>query len=286
MLAKAYSMIRDVKGKSATSLEKFLEINAPYVGLASPKSYLMTLGWHIAFKEDGGAVVRRSADIDLNSFNHTTNISVDDIIDNCYRNGFVTGNRSDIALSHVEPVMTMATTDQSARSTKSPPSVGHQDVDLDLVEGTSKTATHQCGDMNHIVDGRVKENGNYQIGAENMNDTSPGYVVDHNTARANEETSSSLSSDHPVNVDVVATYPNNFSAYANSSLSGKLFCLAPERLENKDTDFDLQFAPGNEYDIFDPFGGNLFEPLNISFDIGEDFGIDFDAFLDNLDSEN
>ena len=279
-------MIRDVKGKSATSLEKFLAINAPYVGIVSPASYFTTLGWHIALEENGDAVVRRSADVDLGHFNHTTNTSVDDIIENSYQNGFVAGDRSDIALSRIEPVLTMATMDQSHCSIKVPPSVNHQDMDMDFVEGPSKTPIEGLRGPDHLVEGMAKVNEKNPMGVGTVENARLGGVKDHSTARLNEETSSTLLSDRLTNADVTTPYSNDFSASTNISALGNLLPLAPERLECRNIDFDFQFIPGVEYEIFDPFGDNPFDPINISLDFGDDFDVNFDAVLDNPDSEN
>lgn len=47
VLAKAYSIIRDVVGKKNAPLDVFLCITGPFVGIIAPAGYLTFLGWEI-----------------------------------------------------------------------------------------------------------------------------------------------------------------------------------------------------------------------------------------------
>jgi len=130
ILAKAYSVIRDHEGKEKAPLDGFLSINANFIGIIDPGSYLVMLGWQIAADGDGQIVLRREFEVNVNSLDvHllTTNASVNDVVCNSYLHGYIVGGRPAVAPNGHGATLTMATSTQpfsrvaesaSAESTK------------------------------------------------------------------------------------------------------------------------------------------------------------------------
>ena len=95
IVAKAYSVIRDIKGKDLAPLAAFLKIACPLVGIIAPEEYLTTLGWDISIK-DGEKRINRSFIPDFNGFEpqiQTTAMSVDDVVNHCKQVGYCSNNR-------------------------------------------------------------------------------------------------------------------------------------------------------------------------------------------------
>ncbi|PGH26681.1 hypothetical protein AJ80_01627 [Polytolypa hystricis UAMH7299] len=91
ILAKAYSTVRD-DHTSKVTLESFLALNGPFIGIVAPGDYLGIMGLQL--------IVDNDKQFDIVQVNHqagptpedlTTNLSVDDIIDHCYQTGYVNG---------------------------------------------------------------------------------------------------------------------------------------------------------------------------------------------------
>lgn len=116
IIAKAYSLVRDLKGKDDAPLDAFLKINAPFIGIVNPEEYMSVLGWDIEIDQIGQILLRRSANSNTNNFDNevlTTNVSVEDIIRNTYERGYI--DRDDgatIAVPKNEAALTMAATAQ------------------------------------------------------------------------------------------------------------------------------------------------------------------------------
>ncbi|KAI9725094.1 MAG: hypothetical protein M1835_003884, partial [Candelina submexicana] len=92
ILAKAYSMIRDTKGKANTPLDDFLTINAPFIGIIDPKDYLAMMGWEITLNNQGHLNLIRLFVPDISAFDEhfrTTNLSVQEIIQHSCDQGYL-----------------------------------------------------------------------------------------------------------------------------------------------------------------------------------------------------
>ena len=115
ILAKAYSVIRDVKGKKNAPLDSFLAINGPYIGVIAPSEYFDTLGWILQVINEQVSFTRRSTftmtglDNDL----LTTNLSVDDVIAHSVANNYIYApGYYHLNTTMAMPVLTMATSSQ------------------------------------------------------------------------------------------------------------------------------------------------------------------------------
>lgn len=112
ILAKAYTLIRDKKGKVNAPLDGFLNINAPRMGIAKPSEYMNTLGWEIVLGSDGGAMLRRNPENDSSDSiaGASSNASVQDIIAHSYEHGYIDVRDGEIVtVPQNEAVLSMAT---------------------------------------------------------------------------------------------------------------------------------------------------------------------------------
>lgn len=122
ILAKAYSRIRDSKGKAKAPLDSYLAINGPLIGIVPPEKYLEMLGWKIVAGDDGGRLLRRDFDVDVSSLDQdllTSNVSVNDIIKHSYASGYIEADDVNLIMPDNEPAMTMATLMQHKLPVKS-----------------------------------------------------------------------------------------------------------------------------------------------------------------------
>lgn len=114
ILAKAYSIIRDTKGKENAPLDSFLAISVPYIGVIPPGEYLAMLGWKVWTDDHGQTTLTRDSQADTTTFDQDlliTNLSVNDIIRHSYHSGYISSDEGMISVSN-ESTMTMATTAQ------------------------------------------------------------------------------------------------------------------------------------------------------------------------------
>lgn len=88
ILAKAYSILRDDHANDV-SLDTFLELTVPFIGLILPGDYLQTMGCQIISSEDQQYRVERASSYCPDLSNSATNYSVIDIVNYCYERGYV-----------------------------------------------------------------------------------------------------------------------------------------------------------------------------------------------------
>ncbi|KAL2353818.1 mating-type protein MAT alpha 1-domain-containing protein [Cryomyces antarcticus] len=94
ILAKAYSIIRDYKGKSLAPLDEFLAVVGFYIGIIPPGEYLSALGWEVA-ETTGVKNMNRKFMPDNSTFDEhlrTSNLSVEDIVSYCRETGYFVEN--------------------------------------------------------------------------------------------------------------------------------------------------------------------------------------------------
>ena len=114
ILAKAYSIIRDNKGKDNAPLDSFLALNAPLIGITSPAKYLEMLGWRFSVNENNETSLTHEAsatDMPFDKALLTTNLSVNDVIQHCYACGYIEADGGMLIVGEGS-TMTMATTAQ------------------------------------------------------------------------------------------------------------------------------------------------------------------------------
>ena len=89
ILAKAYSIVRD-KHPDQVSLDTFLTLNAPIIGIVTPTDYLKVMNMQVIVSADKQySLVRASQSPTVNQSDLTTNLSADDIVSRCYETGYV-----------------------------------------------------------------------------------------------------------------------------------------------------------------------------------------------------
>ena len=93
ILAKAYSVIRDMQGKAHSPIQIFLQVNAPFIKVAEPANYIGRLGYVIDTVVDaGGAVLSHhlfATDMPVEKELLLSNVSVQDVIANSINFGYV-----------------------------------------------------------------------------------------------------------------------------------------------------------------------------------------------------
>lgn len=122
ILAKAYSELRDKVGKKRAPLPPFLAINAPFIGIIDPDDYLRVHGWDL-IERAGQTILRRAAYPDGAVYGIsmlTTNASVEDVILNSFRNGYINEDNSGSAALSGGMSLIMAAAAQQVR----PPPLG------------------------------------------------------------------------------------------------------------------------------------------------------------------
>lgn len=88
ILAKAYSILRD-NHRNDVSVDTFLELTVPFIGLILPGDYLQAMGCRIISSEDQQYRVERACSDCPDLSNSATNYSVIDIVNYCYERGYV-----------------------------------------------------------------------------------------------------------------------------------------------------------------------------------------------------
>ena len=289
LLAKAYSVIRDNKGKDIVHLDQFLAISVSLIGIIKPEHYLQTMGWEIAAQENGQAMIKRY-DTHLDERLFVTNFSVNDIIRHCYQQGFFMGNVAELLSSDNEVVMTMATSSQCTVASQLPKmshveGLGAQiavNADSDNFEevtynGNHKAVTHKA------TENGDKDNNNTEA-ADNL---APVDKVGHSVETSNivEEYGATAGSDHgytAVNTTPAMLYNLSNTGYESvtnlhgdqaaeqqpistwaainpaSALTASNFQITSSYPHNADFDPNL---PGF---VFDPFSGNQFDVFDMS----------------------
>lgn len=107
MLARAYTQIRDVIGKSNAPLYTFLLINAPLIEIIEPDEYMATLGWTLTLNAEGQRVlVQEEKNLEDSLF--TTTLSVNDLITHSYQQGYFTGDLTNVLVPEGEASLTMS----------------------------------------------------------------------------------------------------------------------------------------------------------------------------------
>nr|AVA29525.1 mating type protein MAT1-1 [Venturia inaequalis] len=91
IIAKAYSVIRDMVGKARAPLDKFLQIVCPLINIIQPDFYLDTMGWWKPKGQHMELFRRYTPNITLFSAEvRTTTLSVDDVVNHCSSVGYHT----------------------------------------------------------------------------------------------------------------------------------------------------------------------------------------------------
>lgn len=146
-MAKAYSVIRD-KHIGQVTLESFLALIGPFIGLVSVAKYLDTMGLQVVSTEDKQfSLIKANPNAQINPMDLTTNLSVDDIVHYCYQIGYVSGIHADSASENQGAAVSMAV---SAQST--PKSSASKAGTPKNHTSSGQTASHQVGEHITVLD--------------------------------------------------------------------------------------------------------------------------------------
>jgi hypothetical protein len=148
ILAKAYSNIRDKHGREV-SLDTFLNLTVPFIGLIEPTNYLGTMGWHLTMSEDNHYNVEKDVPVQVDLSNTSTNLSVADIVNYCYGTGYVV---DDQRLEEPEqgPVVPFAA-QPNANIVTDNAVINLDNVNRPLIEDDTEPATVNC-DANEQIE--------------------------------------------------------------------------------------------------------------------------------------
>lgn len=126
ILAKAYSILRD-DHRNEVSLDTFLELTVPFIGLIQPEDYLKIMGCRLVKTDDQYNIEQISpARPDLSD--STTLLSVGDVLQHCYENGYVDNDDvEDTIQSETTPQLVFAAQPNSSTRTD------QEDIVLDNV---------------------------------------------------------------------------------------------------------------------------------------------------------
>ena len=112
LIAKAYSILRDLKGKEQTPLDEYLALTCSKMDIVPPEQYLATFGWQVQVQAGSKSVLTRSTHgLMLKEELFTSTLSVDALIAYCKEVGYVTEDVNDRDMpkigNHI-PTLTMA----------------------------------------------------------------------------------------------------------------------------------------------------------------------------------
>lgn len=157
ILAKAYSVIRDVQGKANSPVAIFLQINAPFINVAEPASYMGKLGYALdtVVDVDGTVLDHRlySTHMPIDQGLLVTNASVQDVIANSVNVGYV--KTQALMPTADEPLMSMmAVTAQNQQGSYAVvdgcgfnTTANHQPVGFGNAASTTTTQIEQASQM-------------------------------------------------------------------------------------------------------------------------------------------
>jgi hypothetical protein len=79
IVARAYSKIRDEVGKPKASLDKYLNLVCPQIGIIPVEEYLQKMNWVVCIGGDGALVFYHTAEVDIQTFgSHITHSAMTD----------------------------------------------------------------------------------------------------------------------------------------------------------------------------------------------------------------
>lgn len=287
ILAKSYSVIRDVQGKSKSPLDKFLALNAPLLKIISPADYLQTMGWEIA--SDYGQLIFHREEKEIDQSHLRTNTSVNDVIVNAYENGYFTGNLSDVLIPDNKATLVMATSIQHSKYHKAINSGKKK------ISGTSNITNPIAGGFRPEM---MKD-----VMADVVYDGPTGFTEAGNAvgtgleSKEYEETTATIDGHIPIDEEKSAlvachthpddalatppttgtnnTHPGNVSSGLNAqdtnprnrdsnTQPNSEYLLPSDFFLDGDYAFDMAFDPDIAGLTFDPFLGNRFDAFDIS----------------------
>lgn len=237
ILAKAYSIIRDNKGKENARLDSFLAINAPYIGVLPPAEYFKMLGWTFSTNEDNEIVLTRDSTVTvLNQELVTTNLSVEDIVQHCYTCGYIAGDGNMIAAGDGSSMIMATTAQPTGSSSDEPVAPGGDGTTQEAVQNTdSGNAAPAAGEGEEAAARDFEKE-----------------LVEDMLKDLNKDVKKAVVTDH--------------AAQLGNDVLGKVLLKSGDEFP-----YNSQFDPDNSTDLhYDPFMGDPFNPFDMSDYLNED----------------
>ncbi|MCJ1367716.1 hypothetical protein MMC16_006850 [Acarospora aff. strigata] len=250
ILAKAYSTIRDQKGKKNARLDSFLLINAPYIGIIPPTEYLDIMGWKFSTDKNNQTTLTRNADTDSTTFDQdllTTNLSVEDIIQHCYDVEYISADGDMVAVNNGS-TMTMATTAQPTVSSV-------QVVPQAIVASAQQSAPNMSSDS-------------APAGSANTEDenTAATAIAEEDTVEKEFEKQLLENMLKGMEDEDEKEEVTNHAAQLGNDVLGQVLLESGDEFP-----FNSQFDPEDSTDLhYDPFMGDPFNPFDMSEYLNED----------------
>nr|BAJ60630.1 alpha domain protein [Trichophyton simii] len=239
IVAKAYSVIRD-KHIGQVTLESFLALIGPFIGLVSVANYLDTMGLQVVSTEDKQfSLIKANPNAHINPMDLTTNLSVDDVVHYCYQIGYVSGIHADSASENQGAAVSMAV---SAQST--PKSSVAKAGTPKKHASSGQTASHQVGEHITVLGtNSPKANGSPQAPQVNT----PVAPSNNNTLPAPPVNNSTTPPAAPIN------NARNSGPYTQADFEGDLRrAMNNFPFGNNDGYYDL-FNPGLRTRVYNPY---------------------------------
>nr|ACS91150.1 alpha box protein [Nannizzia gypsea] len=239
IVAKAYSVIRD-KHIGQVTLESFLALIGPFIGLVSVANYLDTMGLQVVSTEDKQfSLIKSNHNAHINPMDLTTNLSVDDIVHYCYQIGYVSGIHLDSASENQGAAVSMAVSAQS--TPKSPSTKAGSSKKLSF---NGKSAASRVGEHITATDtNSSKENGN-----------SKDLQVNTSVAPTNDNVTPAVPVNNPTTPPAAPSNSSrNSGPYSQADFEGDLRrAMNKFPFGNNDGYYDL-FNPGLRTRVYNPY---------------------------------
>lgn len=265
ILAKAFSVIRDDKGKKDASLDAYLAISAPFVAIVRPADYLGMMGYQLTVVNNQATMIRQQ-NFNINAIDRallTTPHSVNDVVENCYRQGFITENRTDAGPSNSHGAMIMAT-----NASPVPMPVHSNPVPMPVHSNLAPVPVHST----QAEQSSLTESGtNTQRGEANIQDeqtVTQDEEVKENTGSDEQQSDQPVTQSSVFGIDVVTT---GVGSPGNYLTDDSFPILTMDTIDQSLGQFPFNdaFDPGlREGYVFDPFGGYNFGATDMS-DVAE-----------------
>lgn len=101
IVARAYSSIRDVVGKTNAPLKTFLELVCPEIGIISVDEYLTKMEWNVVVEDNNSVCLQRKSSSTQLSFAFNivqTSMTDNDVIHFCSQRGYISARNAALAI--------------------------------------------------------------------------------------------------------------------------------------------------------------------------------------------
>jgi hypothetical protein len=257
LLARAYSVIRDFKGKAAAPLDQFLAINAPFIGIIAPGEYLGLFRWELQMDEQQKHHMSRRFTPAWNSFDEKyirTDHSLQDILQHCEEQGYVSSGE----LPKLQHNILAARPSSRTRVRTANPA---QDILVnDIQDPVAPQSTNKLvGIQSEVDSASVQPMEIAQVAEEGLVATLQSYGTDDSVqtpvdVSVDDETLSRLLSHYNENVQDGGTLPPSTPGHNLAKDSKASSSVYPHSNLFRDNPLaDLNFDPlkGDAYDAYD-----------------------------------